>query len=149
MVHSQRRNHCKFGCFCLFIQLDFPFYLLYLFKGFLFDDELVSIFHQIHGKLALIIHLSAALKIRRVGFLHQHLADVLFVTQYSVNSGGAPLQFSSDGFDAVSLQILLAFAHTVSIHIEIKDLPNKLGFFRNDFQHAVRPFGVSEELRMV
>lgn len=53
----------------------------------------------VHGKLALIFHLSAGQEIRCIGLLHQHLTDVFLVTQHPINGGRAPLRFACNRFD--------------------------------------------------
>lgn len=49
----------------------------------------------------------------------------------------------------MGLKVLLNFAYSVSLHIEVKDCSDDFGLFWNDPQYAVRPFGITKELGVV
>lgn len=91
----------------------------------------------------------ACKKIRSVSFLHQYFSNVLLVAQHSVNSGGAPLRFSSDRFDSMRPQILFDFSYPIVLDVQLKNLSDNLSLLRGDFQLTVWAFRVAKELRVV
>lgn len=119
---------------------DVTLHLLHSIKSFPVNDGLMSIFHQVHGKLSIILFFLPRQEIRSVGLLHQYLAYILLVAQHPVDGGGAPLGLSSYRLDTVGFQILLDFPNAVPLHIEVENQPNDLGLLGYDLQCAVRPF---------
>lgn len=59
---------------------------LHQFKSTFFNNWLMSVLYQIGVKLPLILFPPAGQKIGREGFLHPHLANVLFIRQCQARS---------------------------------------------------------------
>ena len=109
----------------------------------------MRIFYQVHGKLSLILHLPARQEIRRVGLLLQHLAYVFLVAQDPVNGRSAPLCFTGNRLDAMFLQVSLNFADTITLDVQLKNLPHDSRFLWNNFEFAIFAFRVAQKLRVV
>ena len=97
----------------------------------------MSILYQVHIQLPIVFDLLSGQEIRRIAFLHQHLPDVLLVTQHPIDGGGAPLPLPCHGFDPVFFQVAFDLPYTVPLHIEIKYLPYDLRFLRDHLQYTV------------
>ena len=76
-IGHHRLSHLDFHTWFLLFELTF--HSLYLIECLFINNRFMRIFHQILCKLAPLPYLSAGQKIRRVGFLHKHLPDVLFI----------------------------------------------------------------------
>ena len=49
----------------------------------------------------------------------------------------------------MGLKVLLDFAYSIPLHIEVKDHTDNFGLLGNDLQYAVRPFGITEKSGVV
>ena len=112
------------------------FHFLYP-KSLPVNDCLMSILYQVHIQLPIVFDLLSGQEIRRIAFLHQHLPDVLLVTQHSIDGGGAPLPLPCHCFDPVFFQVAFDLPHTVPLHIELKYLLYNLRLLRDHPQYTV------------
>lgn len=109
----------------------------------------MDVLHQIHSKLLEVLFFFACKKIRSVSFLHQYFSNVLLVAQHSVNSGGAPLRFSSDRFDSMRPQILFDFSYPIVLDVQLQKSFRTISASSGAFQLTVWAFRVAKELRVV
>lgn len=109
----------------------------------------MGISDQVRSKLANILFSPASQKIGGEGFLHPHLTHIFFITQHSVDGGGTPFRFACHRFDPMLLQIPFDFAYPIALNVELKDFANDLGLLRHNLKNAIRPFRISQKLRMV
>ena len=123
-----------------------PFHLLHLIKSLPVNDCFMSILYQVHIQLPIVFDLLSGQEIRCIAFLHQHLPDVLLVTQHPVNGGSTPLPFPCHCFDPVFFQVAFDLPYTVPLHIEIKYIPYNLRLLRDHLQYTVSSFCLAKKL---
>ena len=77
----------------------------------------------------------------REGFIENHITDILLICQYGFDGTLRPDSFSSGSQNAVSFQILLDAAHTISVQVQLEYLTYYLCLRLVDHKAAV--FGIT------
>ena len=98
------------------------------------------IFLDVFLMLSIILDSLLLREVWREGFIENHITDILLIGQYGFDGTLRPDSFSSGSQNAVSFQILLDAAHTISIQIHLKYLAYYLCLRLVDHQAAI--FGI-------
>ena len=77
----------------------------------------------------------------REGFIENHITDILLIGQYGFDGTLRPDHFSPGSQNAVSFQILLDAAHTISVQVQLEYLTYYLCLRLVDHKAAV--FGIT------
>lgn len=101
------------------------------------------IFLDVFLMLSIILDSLLLREVWREGFIENHITDILLIGQYGFDGSLRPGSFSSGSQNAVSFQILLNTANTISIQVQLKYLAYYLCLRFVDYQAAVFSVAVS------
>ena len=80
-------------------------------------------------------------EVRGEGLIENDITDILLIGQYGFDGSLRPGSFSSGSQNAVSFQILLDAAHTISVQVQLEYLTYYLCLRLVDYQAAI--FGIA------
>lgn len=105
------------------------------------DDRRVMIFLDVFLMLSIILDSLLLREVWREGFIENDITDILLIGQYGFDGSLRPGSFSSGSQNAVSFQILLDAAHTISVQVQLEYLTYYLCLRLVDYQAAI--FGIA------